>query len=157
VKTALQFLFEAEQTLLNAQVSDSEENEGMDSASSRKEKQEPHLSRKERSEVFMEAVAASGAEKIASMSISERTKRAMLAEALEDRIFQLQDDLENLIPDGSTIPTDEQVRSHCVDIAQEIKHAQGQYNDLVSGKPSDILDKLESLGGPATDDGNVFE
>ena len=112
------------------------------------------MSRKEKSEVFMESASAAGAAKIAAMSIPERTKRAMLAEAIEDRIFQLQDDLEELIPDGSTIPTDENTRAHCVDIAKEIRVAQGQYEDLVSGRQSDVLENLENLGNFSGEDGD---
>ena len=51
-------------------------------------------------EQFMEEASRKGAEKVKAMSIEERTRRAMLAEAVEDRIFSLYDDLEGLLKDG---------------------------------------------------------
>lgn len=105
---------------------------------------------REQNEALLEAMAASGAAKVATMSVPERTKRAMLAEAVEDRIFQLQDDLEEL--SGGVVPEDEKLRSQCVDVARQIKLAQKQYQDLVSGEPSEMLKTLESLGKMSSDD-----
>jgi hypothetical protein len=93
-------------------------------------------------EKYMEAMSLQGAEEIAKMNISERASRALLAEAMEDRIFQLQDDLEEL--SGGQVPVDESVKAQCVDIAKDIRRFQIQYNDLVSGAPSELLDSMKS-------------
>ena len=93
-------------------------------------------------EMYMEAMSLKGAEEIAKMNISERTTRAMLAEAVEDRIFQLQDDLELL--SGGTVPTDETTKAQCVELAKDIRRSQLQYNDLVSGAPSELLNSIKS-------------
>ena len=93
-------------------------------------------------EMYMEAMSLKGAEQIAKMNISERTTRAMLAEAVEDRIFQLQDDLELL--SGGTVPEDETTKAQCVELAKDIRRSQIQYNDLVSGAPSELLNSIKS-------------
>jgi len=111
-------------------------------------------------EILMETACEEGADRVSKMDISERTKRVMLAESVENRIFQLQDDLDALllndddVENGSddviTLPEDETVRSLCVSIAREIKIAQQQYRELVSGDHSDMLAALESLGSLGT-------
>ncbi|GKY93332.1 hypothetical protein MPSEU_000300800 [Mayamaea pseudoterrestris] len=93
-------------------------------------------------EKYMEAMSLQGAAQIAKMNISERTTRALLAEAVEDRIFQLQDDLEQL--SGGSVPDDEAVKAQCVEIAKTIRRSQIQYNDLVSGAPSELLNSMQS-------------
>jgi hypothetical protein len=98
---------------------------------------------RKKQEEFMEAVSLSGADKIAKMNVSERTKRAMLAEAIENRIFQLQDDLDQLC--GGVVPDDETIKSQCVEIARNMRESQLQYNDLVTGEPSMVMTTLESL------------
>ena len=107
-------------------------------------------------EVLMEQLASSGAERIAAMSIPERTKRAMLAEAVEDRIFELTDVLEKLLlldqsesDNGSEGPLiSEKNRQEALEVAQQTKALQIQYEELVSGKPSSVLKSLEAvLGG----------
>lgn len=105
----------------------------------------------------MESASISGADLIAQMSIMERTKRAMLAEAVEDRIFSLQDDLDTLILSDNSdglIPKDETLREQCVDLAKQIKAAQGQYRELVSGESSGMLQKFESLGNTMMSSGS---
>ena len=92
-------------------------------------------------ELMMEEMSRIGAQKIASLGIPERAKRAMLAEAVEDRIFDLTDQLEQLIEDN-TIP--EENRPQAVQLAQQTKVLQIQYQELVSGKSSSILDSLEA-------------
>ena len=47
-------------------------------------------------ERIMESASLAGAENIRKLDIAERTKRAMLAEAVEDRIFEMVDELEAL-------------------------------------------------------------
>lgn len=93
-------------------------------------------------EKLLETMSLLGAEEIAKMNVSERTTRAMLAEAVEDRIFQLQDNLEQL--SGGEVPVDESVKAQCVEIAKDIRRSQIQYNELVSGAQSDLLDSMKS-------------
>lgn len=93
-------------------------------------------------EAFMEDASARGAEKVRAMSIEERTKRAMLAEAVEDRIFSMYDDLEALLKDG--VPTSDEDRDEIKSLAEQIKASQSQYENLVSGEPSAMLDLTEA-------------
>jgi len=90
----------------------------------------------------MEGASLKGADKVKDMSISERTKRAMLAEAVEDRIFNLYDDLEVLMKDG--IPPTDEKRDEISSLAQQIKASQTQYENLVTGEPSEIMDMMRS-------------
>lgn len=106
--------------------------------------------RQQRREALFEGLAAQGAARIAAMDVDERTKRAMLAEAVEDRIYQMQDDLEQLVPDPTRLPTG-RLREQCVELAQSIRHAQSQYQELVSGGVSDMLQQLEGLGNIESD------
>lgn len=95
-------------------------------------------------EAFMEDASARGADKVRAMSIEERTRRAMLAEAVEDRIFSMYDDLEGLLKDG--VPANDEDRDEIKSLAQQIKASQSQYENLVSGEPSAMLE----LGSEAT-------
>lgn len=92
----------------------------------------------------MEGASAKGADKVREMSIEERTKRAMLAEAVEDRIFSMYDDLEVLLKDG--VPASDEDRDEIQSLAQEIKASQSQYENLVSGEPSTMLGTINELG-----------
>ena len=94
-------------------------------------------------EAFMEEASRKGADKVKEMSIEERTKRAMLAEAVEDRVFQMYDDLEGLLKDG--VPATEDDREEISNIAKQIKASQLQYENLVSGKPSEMLGTMDGL------------
>lgn len=95
-------------------------------------------------EQVLETSSSAGAKAIAKMDLQERTKRAMLAEAVEDRIFELSEELELLIKqnDGcesfSEFPDD--VREEALEIAKQTKALQVQYDDLVNGRPSLLLD-----------------
>eukprot|EP00543_Licmophora_paradoxa_P000075 CAMPEP_0202451872 /NCGR_PEP_ID=MMETSP1360-20130828/10198_1 /ASSEMBLY_ACC=CAM_ASM_000848 /TAXON_ID=515479 /ORGANISM="Licmophora paradoxa, Strain CCMP2313" /LENGTH=156 /DNA_ID=CAMNT_0049070539 /DNA_START=148 /DNA_END=618 /DNA_ORIENTATION=- len=100
---------------------------------------------KKMQEALFEQLSKSGAANVAKMDVAERTKRAILAEAVEDRILLLEDDLEELIPSG-IIPKDEKIREKAVEIAQTIRACQQDYSRLVNGEPSPLLDTLDSLG-----------
>ena len=65
----------------------------------------------------------------------------MLAEAVEDRIFELVDQLEELVKknDGLDNLSDE-IREEAVLMAKQTKALQVQYDDLVAGRPSNLLD-----------------
>ena len=80
------------------------------------------------------------AEEIREMDIHERTKRAMLAEALEDRIFEIVDELEVLTKaNGGLENLSDEVRNEAVELAKQVKASQKQYDDLVNGRPSSLL------------------
>jgi hypothetical protein len=99
-------------------------------------------------EMMFEAASASGADVISKMTVPERAKRTMMAEALEDRIFELTETLEGLLDKSGMIA--EADREQAMEIAKQTKGLQLQYNDLVSGKPSSILDSLEAMDGPSS-------
>jgi hypothetical protein len=104
--------------------------------------EESHSTQKKLEQVMENS--SSGAKAIAAMDLQERTKRAMLAEAAENRIFELVDELELLIKRNngyesfSEYPDD--VREEALEMAKQIKASQVQYDDLVNGRPSVLLD-----------------
>lgn len=87
----------------------------------------------------MEQSSMTGAKAAAKMSLEERTKRVILAEAVEDRIFEIADDLEALFDKNNGILGEEDTEE-ATELAKQTKALQIQYDDLVSGKPSLILD-----------------
>lgn len=99
---------------------------------------------KREQEIILESMSMDGAEMVARMDIPERAKRAMLAEAVEDRIFALTEKLEGLIDEDGMIT--EENREKAVQIAQATKSLQEQYQNLVSGKESSILQALSAKG-----------
>mmetsp|Transcript_23358 Transcript_23358/g.45168 ORF Transcript_23358/g.45168 Transcript_23358/m.45168 type:complete len:154 (+) Transcript_23358:10-471(+) len=95
-------------------------------------------------ECKMEMSSIAGADAIAKINLEERTKRAMLAEAVEDRIFELVDELDEVVTvnDGFLVGD---VREEAVELAKQAKALQLQYDDLVSGSPSTLLDVEDNL------------
>ena len=90
----------------------------------------------------MERSSRAGAEAIAKLNAQERAKRAMLAEAVENRIFELVDELELLIKRTGVESFGEfpdNVRDRALEMATRTKELQNQYDDLVSGRPSQLL------------------
>jgi hypothetical protein len=100
---------------------------------------------KEREQV-MEMSSLAGAKAIAKLDLEERTKRAMLAEVVEDRIFEIVDELELFVAkhNGLVDATDD-IRERAMEMAKETKSLQLQYDDLVNGRPSILLD-LDAIG-----------
>ena len=95
---------------------------------------------------FFEDTANQGAKQVAAMSIEERTKRAMLAEAVEDRIIVLYDDLELLLgKDG--MPSNVENRDEVQVLAKEIQSLRREYVALVNGGPSPMLNSIDGTGG----------
>jgi hypothetical protein len=86
----------------------------------------------------MEMSSIEGAEAIAKLDIHERTKRAMLAEAVEDRIFELMDELEVVVKENDGVLQGES-KEEAVELARQTKALQNQYDDLVNGRPSHLL------------------
>ena len=102
-------------------------------------------------ENLMEQLSLAGAEKIAQLDIPERAKRAMLAEAIEDRIFDLTEVMESLFDENNMLP--ESNREKAVELAQQTKSLQIQYGELVSGGPSSVLQSLEDATKSSSKDG----
>jgi hypothetical protein len=89
---------------------------------------------------FFEETALEGADAVKAMSIEERTRRAMLAEQVEDRVCTLYDDLEDILGQDGTLPESEEEREEITNIAKQIKVLQNDYKQLVSGEKSPLLD-----------------
>lgn len=107
-------------------------------------KNEESYSTQKKLEQIMDNSSSQGVKSIAAMNLQERTKRAMLAEAVEDRIFELVDELEILVKRNggyesfSEYPDD--VREEALEMAKQTKALQVQYDDLVNGRLSVLLD-----------------
>ena len=86
------------------------------------------------------------------MSIEERTRRAMLAEAAEDRIVMLSDELDKLLGDDG-MPKTVEDREEVTILATQIKALREQYKSLVNGGESQSLGMfgldLDSSAGAA--------
>jgi len=94
-------------------------------------------------ELILEASSLRGAAIIANMEITERAKRAMLAEAIEDRVFELTDQLERMLEEDGSVKIEN--RKEVEDTARQTKELQLLYSDLVNGKPSALLNAITSL------------
>ena len=92
---------------------------------------------------FFEETALEGADAVKAMSIEERTRRAMLAEQVEDRVCTLYDDLEVILGEDGTLPESEEEREEITNIAKQIKVLQNDYKQLVSGEKSQYLDGFD--------------
>ena len=92
---------------------------------------------------FFEETALEGADAVKAMSIEERTRRAMLAEQVEDRVCTLYDDLEVILGQDGTLPESEEEREEITNIAKQIKVLQNDYKQLVSGEKSQYLDGFD--------------
>lgn len=102
-------------------------------------------SQKERERV-LEMSSLAGAQAIAKLDLEERTKRAMLAEVIEDRIFELVDELELFVAkNNGLVDASDNVRMRATEMVRETKSLQLQYDDLVNGRPSLLLN-LDSIG-----------
>lgn len=95
---------------------------------------------------FFEETALEGAAAVKAMSIEERTRRAMLAEAVEDRICNHYDDLEKILGQDGILPDSEEEREEITNIAKQIKVLQNDYKQLVSGERSAYLDGFDFDG-----------
>lgn len=93
-------------------------------------------------ETFLEQESRDGTERIKSLSIEERTKRAMLAEAVEDCLTRLYTKLEKLVGDDGK-PLKDEYRDQIVELANLIKASENDYHLLVSGKESPMLNALD--------------
>ena len=89
-----------------------------------------------------EEASRRGRDKINSISIEERTRRAMLAEATEDRMILLMDELEKVLLEPND-DTDEK-KSQVDTLTLQIKSLQDDYNTIVSGEPFALLGDFDS-------------
>ena len=109
-------------------------------------------------EQLLEMVSRIGADTIASLPISERTKRAMLAEAVEDEIFVCTEQIIDLVQEqqdadfrndsnqsASISRQKKDISNEIRDLKERNQYLQGQYNDLVSGRPSMLLNTVDSF------------
>jgi hypothetical protein len=94
-------------------------------------------------EQFLEESSRSGYEKVKTMSIEERTKRAMLAEAAEDRVVSLSDELDLLLGEDG-MPKRVEDREEVTILAQQIKASMDQYKRLVNGEDCEALDMFSA-------------
>jgi hypothetical protein len=94
---------------------------------------------KKNQENIMEMASIAGAEAISSLDIHERTKRAMIAEQVEDRIFELVDQLEQMVEKNNGVLEGDD-KEEAVELARQTKSLQLQYDDLVNGRPSSLLE-----------------
>lgn len=92
----------------------------------------------------MEDMSVRGADRIRSLTIRERTQRALLAETIEDYIFELTEELETVVNSGD--------QQHCVELVEQIKPLQTQYQELVTGEPSSLLQTLQKTGKDSSND-----
>lgn len=90
-------------------------------------------------EMRMEIASIAGAKAISKLTINERTKRAMLAEAVEDRIFELTEEIEQIVTKNEGILHGDE-KEEAVELAMQTKALQAQYDDLVNGRPSVLLE-----------------
>mmetsp|Transcript_3238 Transcript_3238/g.3594 ORF Transcript_3238/g.3594 Transcript_3238/m.3594 type:complete len:176 (-) Transcript_3238:276-803(-) len=93
--------------------------------------------------IFLEEASLQGAKKIKALSIEERTKRAMLAEAVEDEMTILEDELEELLGEDG-MPLEDDLRDKVESLARQIKGLREQYQLLVSGADSLTLDLFDA-------------
>lgn len=88
---------------------------------------------------FFEETALVGKDRVRKMSVEERTRRAMLAEAVEDRLVHLYDDLENRLGENGALPESAEEREEMTTIAKQIKLMEEEYKTLVSGGAHPML------------------
>lgn len=90
-------------------------------------------------EMKMEMASLAGAKAIAKLNINERTKRAMLAEQVEDKIFEITEEIEQIVVRNDGLLEGDE-KEEAVELAKQTKALQKQYDDLVQGRPSVLLD-----------------
>jgi hypothetical protein len=100
-------------------------------------------------DMILENMSVKGAKAIASMEVPERAQRAILAEAVEDQIFELTEKLDGFVDANGMIA--EESKEKVMEIAKATKSLQIQYNDLVTGQKSPILDALNAMGDNMSD------
>jgi phosphoribosyl-ATP pyrophosphohydrolase len=107
---------------------------------------------------FVEETARQGAQRIAQLSVQERTQRAMLAEAVEDQMILLEEELETLwntrVDQSSQQPTLDDKDVQVKDLVQEIQRLRDQYQTLVTGQPFAMLNIMKTALNDTNDSPN---
>ena len=93
----------------------------------------------EKEQDWLEEWALEGAAKIAKLDLHERTQRAMLAEMVEDKIYDNTVALEKLVDEETGEITDIE---EAKEIARQSQRLQGQYKALVTGEDSAMLNAM---------------
>jgi hypothetical protein len=104
-----------------------------------------HQKRLVQQEQLLEEISRKNAEKIAALSISERTKRAMLAEVVEDEIFTVSQQIVDLVLQNEAQSVVEKYDEVMKELNYRNFFLQQQYNDLVTGRPSSLLLSVDSV------------
>jgi hypothetical protein len=106
--------------------------------------QNQQLSSSSQDNEFLENASRKGADRVRTLSIEERTKRAMLAEAVEDRMVLLSEQLEELLGEDG-LPKKVEFRKEVEILAKQIKESRMEYKALVTGDESSMLNALDIL------------
>jgi hypothetical protein len=102
----------------------------------------------------LEGISKQGADNMAKLSLAERTKRALLAEQVENQIFANLDELERLSGiDRGRENNQEQQGDEAKAIISQTRLLRRQYDELVSGKGSSILSAMEAVMIESADGG----
>lgn len=107
-------------------------------------------SQQRKQEKEMESLSYHGTDKISKLSISERTKRAMLAEVLEDTIYKNIDKIDEYYNTNSGLLKNDNDRKIVDELTKETKTLQKQYQELVCGDSSTLLNSFEQLSSIST-------
>ena len=94
-------------------------------------------------EGVLEGISKQGAEKLSNVSLTERTKRALLAEQVEDQIFANIYELERCAAKDAKA------------IIAQTRILRKQYNELVSGEGSSMLNAVEAAMEDDQDGGDA--
>jgi hypothetical protein len=103
----------------------------------------------------LEGISKQGADNMAKLSLAERTKRALLAEQVENQIFANLDELERLsgIDRGRENENNQEQQDEAEAIISQTRLLRRQYDELVSGKGSSILSAVEAVMVESADGG----
>ena len=91
---------------------------------------------------FCEESAAAGADAVKNMPVEERVRRAMAAEAIEDRILETAGELEDAQTAGDA--------EKCEQLTASIRAMKEQYSALVGAGSSMFVDAVSAASGKGT-------
>lgn len=95
-------------------------------------------------EKILESYSKEGADLISQLSTIERTKRALLAEKVEDQIFANAEQLHTLAQQQQESDAKDATFQKTVEIVSQTRVLQAQYRELVSGESSSVLNAMEN-------------
>jgi hypothetical protein len=131
-------------------------------SSSSEGQQQQQQQQQQRQLNWLEQWAQEGAQKIANLDIEERTQRTLFAEMAEDKIYELNLQLEELMDDETGQLKEEEdnndsIKELAEDIALQTRSLQEQYRLLVTGEPSSMLQAMSSLKNNSNNNNNQQE